>query len=272
MMTEEQAGFENKTFKRYVKVSLILHLGLFLVLTIKATFFTEPPIQFDKAIRVDMVGLPDKVQEIPPAPAPAPAEPPKPEKVAEVPKEEPKPVAKVEPPKQKMPAKLKEKDPEAINLEKTKSKQKQALEKLRQMEALDKIQRDLEKENNKKAAQALAKPVKFKGNVLSSGSELTGVSKLQAATYIGDVHKHILSNWTLPEYLKNRKLRTDVMVRFDEGGNILSKDIVRSSGNPTFDEMVLVAIQKSSPVPTPPAKFSKIATVEGFLFRFSHDL
>jgi colicin import membrane protein len=80
-----------------------------------------------------------------------------------------------------------------------------------------------------------------------------------------------MNNWSAPAYFKNRGLKTHVMVRFDENGNILAKDIVKSSGNPAFDELVLVAIQKSSPVPAPPAKFSKIASVEGFLFRFSPD-
>lgn len=256
-MNRENRESEDHSLKRYVKISMIVHVGIFLALTIKATFFGDPPIQFENAIRVDMVALPDKIPaELPPEPpAPTKAEP-------AVAKAEP---VKIEPAKPKPTPKAKE--PDAINLKKAKNKQKQALEKLKQLEALEAIKKDIENENKEKASSQ----VKYKGNVLSSGSALTGVNKLQAETYIADVHKHMLMNWTLPEYLKKRNLRVVILVRFDTSGNILSKDIIKGSGNPTFDDMVLSAIQKSSPVPSPPAKFARIAEVEGFQFTFRHD-
>ncbi len=258
--------FESLSLKKYVKTSLVIHVAIFLGLTIKATFFTDAPMQLENAIRVDLVGMPDKVPEIPPAPAPEPAAPPK---APEMPKKETLPppvVPKPEPVKQAP----KTKEPDAINLDKTKSKQKQALEKLKQMEALEAIQKDLESEHKKKAAQA-AKDVKYKGNVLNAGTELTGINKLQADNYTNDVYKHMKNYWEIPQYIKNNGLSTLVLVRFDEAGNILSKSIVKSSGNQAFDEIVLTAIQNSSPVPPPPGKFAKIASVEGFLFRFRPD-
>ncbi len=289
-MSIDLGSFESKKLNRYVKISVLLHVALFLAFTINATFFTEPPVEFEKAIRVDMVGLPDKPSaELAPAPAakeflkeslketvkeppkePVKPEPSKPELVTKpIP---PNPVAKTEVKPTKLPKVLPKIDTEAINLEKTKSKQKQALEKLKQLEALEEIQKDVETEGRKKTAQATAAAgAKYKGNVLAPGTELTGVNKLQADNYISDVHRHMIENWTLPEYLKNRKLRTDVLVRFDESGVILAKEVVKSSGNPTFDEFVLAAIQKSSPVPAPPAKFVRLSSVQGFLFRFSHD-
>lgn len=249
-----------------MKISLITHVVIFLALTIKATFFSDPPIQLENAIRVDMVGLPDKVTELPPTPAPTPAAPPK---QVEMPKKDLTPPVPVKPEVVTKPT-PKVKDPEAVNLDKTKSKQKQALEKLKQMQALESIQKDLETENKKKAAQA-ASQVKYKGNVLSSGSELTGLNKMQADNYTGEVLRHMKNHWEIPQYIKNNSLSTMVLVRFDESGNILSKNVVKSSGNAAFDEIVLSAIQNSSPVPPPPAKFAKIASIEGFLFRFSPD-
>jgi colicin import membrane protein len=272
MSPNNESNAENQSLKRYVKFSLIFHVGLFLALTIQATFFSEAPIPFEKAVRVDIVGLPDKVQ--PPAPAPSAPPTPTPEPPAPPttmpPKKEPTPtpVVKAEPPKPKAPTKPKE--PDAINLDRSKNKQKQALEKLRQMEALEEIQKQVETDNKKKVATA-ASQVKYKGNVLNSGSELTGLNKLQAEDYYGDVYNHIMNNWSAPAYFKNRNLKTNVMVRLDENGNVLSKDIVKSSGNTGFDELVLNAIQKSSPVPPPPAKFSRIVSVEGIMLRFSPD-
>jgi colicin import membrane protein len=266
MSRTTELEFENLSVGKYVKTSLVIHAALFLFFTVKATFFADAPIQLENAIRVDIVGMPDRVAEVPKLPEPA--APPKP---VEMPKKEvpppPTPVVKTEPVKQPPP---KAKEPDAINLDKTKSKQKQALEKLKQMQALENIQKDLENENKKKAAQA-AKEVKYKGNVLNAGTELTGISKLQAENYTNEVYKHMKNYWEIPQYIKNNGLSAMVLVRFDESGNILSKSIVKSSGNQAFDEIVLTAIQNSSPVPPPPGKFAKIASVEGFLFRFRPD-
>ncbi len=268
-MKNELEELEQKKLSRYVKLSIFFHVAVFLAFTLKATFFTEPPIQFEKAIRVDIVGLPDKPSaELPPAPSPV-------AKKEDAKPEPPPPPQKTEtkvPPK--LPKVLPKVDLQAVNLDKVKNKQKQkqALQKLKQMEALEEIQKDVETEKKKKIAQATAAAgAKYKGNVLAPGTELTGVNKLQADNYISEVHKHMIDSWTLPEYLKNRKLRTDVLVRFDENGNILSKQVTKPSGNPAFDEFVLEAIQKSSPVPAPPAKFVRLSAVQGFLFRFSHD-
>jgi colicin import membrane protein len=256
LMSEIQT--ENAVFKKYVKVSVISHVCLFAALFIQAFVFTEVQIPYEKAVRVDFVGLPDKLPEIEMPDAPAN----KKEAAKESAKEKPKEIAKKELVK-------KPKEPDAIKLDKSKSKQKKALEKLKQMEALEQIQKDLDAENKKKAAAAAAK--KFAGNVVSPGTSLTGVNKLQAETYIDDVHRHMIAHWALPEYLKNRSLKTYVLVKFDENGNVLEKSVTKSSGNPSFDEYVLNAIDQSSPVPPPPSKFARISSLQGFSFVFSLD-
>jgi len=256
-MSIEDIGLEKSPLSHYVKISILLHSLLVLAFSINILFFSDPSIDFTKAIRVDMVGLPDKIT-LPQSPEPATPALPK--------REEPLPVT--------TPPKLAEKnpspkvDPNAVKLEK--AKEKQALQKLKQMAALEEIQKSLDNDKRKKAAQA-ANRYQYKGNILNSGSELTGVNKMQAEDYIEKVHTHMMDQWILPEYLKNRNFMTVVQIRFDENGNILSKEVVKSSGNPSFDAVVLSTIQKSSPVPPPPAKFVRISSLEGFLFRFSHD-
>lgn len=260
MMIEDQRQLENDQLKHAIKISLILHVFLFLSFSVQTYFSSsDEDILFEQAIRVDMIALPDKVLNNKTEPvsevkvekteaAPIPVEKPEPKKVVE----------------QKAPE---QKTDEAINLNKTKSKQQAALEKLKQMSALEKIQNDLSKptQNQDKTK------VLYKGNVLAPGTALSGVNQLQADAYISQVHGHMISNWFLPEYLKNKDFRTDVLVKFDQNGNILSKQIVKSSGNQQFDEYVIAAIQKSSPVPAPPEKFMRISAVEGFLFKFRHD-
>lgn len=260
-------GQENEKINKYVQYSVIAHVLIFLFLTMEHVFFASDEINVQSAIRVDMVALPDKVNEQTALPEPVPA--PAPEvKPAESKKlVEKNADAKVEKP---ILLKNKTKDPDAINLNKNKIKQKQALEKLKQLEALEAIQKDLDKES-KNARNKNSKDKKYKGNVLSPGSSLTGIAKLEADGYVDQVHQHMMSRWALPPYLKNRNFHTDVVVRFDMNGNVISKEIVKSSGNSAFDDYVLTAIQKSTPVPAPPFKFSRIASEQGFLFRFSHD-
>lgn len=261
MTVNEQQQIENDQFRQALKISVFLHIALFMTFTVRTIFFTEEPINFEQAIRVDMVGLPDRIESLPEPVASTPAPPAAPATTLPA-------IAKEAPPVKEAKPAPKEKDPDAVSLEKSKTKQKAALEKLKQMSALEKIQQDLESE--KKKAAAAAKP-SYKGNVLSPGTALTGINQLQADAYISNVHNHMISNWALPEYLKNKDLRTDVLVKFDENGNILSKLIVKTSGNPQFDEYVIAAIQKSSPVPPPPEKFMRISSVQGFLFKFRHD-
>jgi colicin import membrane protein len=263
MSRTQDLNFESQNLKRYVKISMISHVIIFLMLTIKATFFSDPPIVLENAIRVEMVGLPDKIMDEPAPPPESSTS----EKKIEMPKKEISPPVVTKP----LPKVKETKEPDAINLNKTKSKEKQALEKLKQMQALENIQKEMENEDKRKSAAKAANQVKYKGNVLSAGSELTGLNKLQADNYTGDVLKHMKNFWEVPNYLRHGNFSTSVLVRFDENGMIISKSIVKSSGNPAYDEIVLTAIQNSSPVPPPPAKFAQIASVEGFLFRFTPD-
>ena len=232
------------SFSRAVWISIGLHIFLFLSLTIKYIFFKGEPLIYENAVRVDLVALPDK---LPPAEsaAPQPIEPPK----------------QVIPPPAKLP-KVEPKNDE-INLDKSKLKEKAALKKLKEMDAFEKIKRQMEAEQRLKAAEKV-----FKGNQLSSGTELRGLSKLDHDNYIANVKKKIYDNWDLPEWLAQKDLKAQVLARFDENGNLIYKQMLKSSGNPSYDELIMDALQKSSPVPVPPEKLSKIISQEGILIGF----
>jgi colicin import membrane protein len=57
-------------------------------------------------------------------------------------------------------------------------------------------------------------------------------------------------------------------VFIDSRGNILGRKIVKSSGNPSYDDEVLATIDRSAPFPAPPEKFVAIVSVEGILIGF----
>ncbi|WP_413559346.1 TonB family protein [Bdellovibrio sp. HCB209] len=258
------------SLQRGLVVSIVFHVGLVLFFIVKAAFFTPESIDFTQAVRVDMVGLPDKLDpnNLPPKPEakenPKPA--PKPEPVVEK-----KPEPKVEPkPEVKLPTKTAKKD-DGINLEKTKSKQQDALEKLKAMAAIEKLK---EEESKPKPApvsgtgksNTTAAPVK--GNVLSAGTSLTGLDKLQHDTYGADLDRHIKQHWALPEWLAKRDLKAQAKVFIDSRGNILERKITKSSGNPSYDEAVIETIDRSAPFPAPPEKFVTYLSVNGILIGF----
>ena len=277
MITEETELEESinneEELPRGLVVSFILHALLLSFFTLKAVFFTPEAIDYSAAIRVDMVGLPDKIQTLPEPAAKEEAKPALPEKQKEkTPPPPPKPVEKpAEKPLEKAVKVPPKKDPDAINLEKNKNDQKNAMEKLKAMAALEKIKEDVAEDKKKKEAGAgkdAAGPAKVKGNVLSAGSSLTGLERLQHDSYIVDLDKHIKNQWQLPEWLSKRDLKAQARVTIDSNGNILSSKIVKSSGNPSYDDEVLATIQRAAPFPKPPEKFTNILSVDGILIGF----
>ncbi len=256
-----------------LRLSVVLHILIFGFFAIRAVFFPSDLSILENAIRVDMVALPDKIDPNPMA-GPMTPEPPKPAI------EEKKPVlpAKTEPPQLAVkdlpkPTDVKKdmpKEPDSIKIEKDKAAQKQALAKLKQMDAFEKLQKQMETEQKQQAVQAAAQAA-VKGNIIAPGSELKGINQLQADNYRSSVQRHMKQNWEIPHYIKKTNLETEVLVKFDSNGLILSKEIKKSSGNSAYDEAVMAAIERSSPVPAPPGKFTAIASVEGFTFVFKPD-
>ncbi len=57
----------------------------------------------------------------------------------------------------------------------------------------------------------------------------------------------------LPAGLRREPLETQIDVELDAQGNVLSAPkVTRRSGNPWYDESVVRAVQKASPLPPPP--------------------
>jgi hypothetical protein len=145
---------EPQEFKNSFKWSLIIHILAALVFGVRAAFFQAEAIDYSAAVRVDLVALPDKVtseevtKEFQDEKTAVPQK--KPDKVA---LDQPKP----DPSK-----------PDSINLEKVKSKQKEALEKLKKMSAIDKIKTELEKESAEKTSSK--KPMPFRSTKNSARS------------------------------------------------------------------------------------------------------
>lgn len=253
---------ERKEDVQGLLASVCFHLALVLFFTVKSVFFTAEPVDYSAAIRVDLIGLPDKLD-------PSTVLPPK-QETAEAP---PQPAAEAAPEKTtppKMPEKVEKAEPkEPVMAEKPKEKdfkkqQNDALNRLKAMAALDKIK----KESAESKKSDLPANYQVKGNVLSPGTALTGLDKINHEGYLAALDQHIKQFWSLPEWLANQDLKAQVRVQIDRSGNLIGKKLVRSSGNSTYDDYALETIERSVPYPRPPDKLSAIMEVNGFIVGF----
>jgi colicin import membrane protein len=231
-----------------VAVSMIAHVTLVLLFLIKGYMAPTEAINLREAIRVDMVGLPEKQQELPQkAPAPAPKAPP-PQEPVKV-KEAPKPPKAPEQPKVDLHPKK--------DLAKS---QKSALAEIKAMAALDKIKNEV---SNKPAA---AKPIK--GNQVNVGNSLTGLDKIDFDRYFASIEEKIRANWSLPQWLIDAHLKAQALVLIDENGAIKKKQIMKSSGNAEFDDRMMDAIDRSGPFAAPPDRLKSVLSEQGIVFNF----
>lgn len=240
-------------FGKFIVLSVAIHIAVGVAFLVKAVIFPAEPINIRSAIRVDVVGMPDKIET--PKPKPKAAEPEKvkiPEKAP--PKPEPKPTPKPKPVVKKAPAKPK------VNLKKTKSEQDQAMERLKALEAIEKLKEETKEE------EVVAQ--EYKGNVISSGSSLTGLDRIAFEKYFDEMQSHVKQQWNLPTWLASANLKGVVAVKIDERGYVIDRVITQSSGNDVFDNLVLETVDRASPFPAPPNRLKNVLKLNGFQLGF----
>jgi len=260
-LKNEKPGFQNSeafSFKPALIKSVIAHVVVALLLTIRAYVFPSEPLRIESAIRVDIVGLPEKSQALPPPledPAVAAT---KPEVVPETTKDLPpietaKPITPKDPPvvlKPKKPDPKKQRKDQESAL-----KRLQAMAKLDQQARADVAQKALAAAKNAQAA--------VRGNQISKGNSLSGLTRLDHAKYLDDLEARVKSQWRPPKFLSSAKLRVRVVLIIDSNGSILKKSIVQSSGNSVFDESAIQAIEAAQPLKAPPETLQGLLSTQG---------
>lgn len=246
----------NEDLKLPLLLSTILHLTVILLFTIKAFLFPPQVTFFEPALRVDIVGLPDKYKANEPSVSEIAI---KNEEKSEVKKEVPKAEPKEEP------EVILSKSKASAKSDDSKLSAADAIKRLKQQLAIDKIKNEMKD----KEREALSKKISsYKGNVLSPGTELTGVNKLQHENYLGSLDRHVKQYWSLPEWLAKGDYKAQVRILVDEQGMLLNAQLIKSSGNPAYDEIVLETVKKASPFPIPPEKFKAMVSMNGMVLGF----
>ncbi|HEB91423.1 MAG TPA: cell envelope integrity protein TolA [Deltaproteobacteria bacterium] len=77
------------------------------------------------------------------------------------------------------------------------------------------------------------------------------------------VQRRIRNNWVIPAGFRNRGLATQLELRLAASGDLIGEPrVVRSSGDPFFDDNAVRAVMKVAPLPAPPEPGRQI-----FIFR-----
>jgi len=102
---------------------------------------------------------------------------------------------------------------------------------------------------------------KTKGNRLSKGTKGGQATQEQMADiniYLTRIIGKIKLNWNLPKYLSHKNYFTQLEIKINTKGEIVYKQVIRSSANDIFDSRVLKALENSAPFPPPPRSVQKL--------------
>ncbi len=207
-----------------------------------------PPLLLPQAITVDLVAaLPappaPPVSKPEPKALPAPA-PPKP-KVKILPKEAPTPVAKPKP-KPKPEAKPEPK-PEPVIRRRERPKE------LAYEDALAKLRGDLGEQAPAPPAPEPVARAEAPAAAASSGSRKGVLVAPELAAWTLAVMRHVRSNWIMPADFRDSGLAAQLEIEVAIDGRVIgTPKVVRSSGNPYFDDNAVRAVEKASPLPRAP--------------------
>lgn len=263
---------------KYLWASAIVHL-IFIFIFSGVIKFSNDEFIIPASIQVDIVAPPDALPQkntepvAQPEPAPEPKPEPKPDK--KLPEKEPEVKKEPEGPKVNLEQEKKKKELEKKKKEKAKKlkeeKKKKALEKKKKKKEQELKKNQDQAMNKLKQKAALDKLLKSKategkpiaGERLNPGTSFNGMDAIQFSQYYDNLKVHLFNNWSLPQWLSELDLKAQALVVIDGNGYVIRKEIIKSSGNSSFDDTILGAIEKASPFPVAPDRLrSKVKNKE----------
>ena len=243
-MRDGQQDLRKREFRRFVRWSAGAHLAVLGIVVISPGFHSR--FDASQVIAVDLVSLP--ASALAPSLAPAPPLPPsaKPvppaEKAPPPPPEPPKPKEVVlpknperEPPKPKPAPKPQEAPPKPEK-------------------DLDDLLADMRKDAGETAPAP--KPVEQGAVPAPSATASAGTVKVspEVLAWMRKAKERVRGAWVVQPGFRREALETHVKVELDASGAVVGEPkITQRSGNPWYDEGVLHAIAKASPLPPPPS-------------------
>lgn len=241
---------QRRLFRRLLFFSAAAHAAFaLLVLTLPQG---RMDVMLPGVVTVDLVGLPGPGGAPAPKPAAAPPQPiPEP---APAPKPPPPPVAKKvvlpeqpqKPPEEAPPKPAPPKPKPAPKPEPPAASKPEPAE---LDDVLASLREEAGEERPAPVQEARAEAVAEAGG---GGGRGVPVSP-EVAAWLREARNHVRRAWVLPAGFRTQVLETHVEVELDAVGKVQGEPrVTRRSGNPWYDESVVRAIEKASPLPAPP--------------------
>lgn len=264
-------------FRRMIAVSVVLHVAAFGICALWAGF-RSPPSRFLSVTVVDLVGgesfappPPERAKPAGPSPPPpaesakeekAPAAPPPPAKEEKTSAPSPPVTAKAE--KKSRPEERPDAMALAESLKKMREKKdsaehvQQAVRTIRREQAARSAIRQIGERVAHRIDLSAVRPAP-KSAFPSPPAGLAGASgnarvPPEHLAYFRQLDERIRSNWTVPVIAMGEKENLIVQLRIviERDGRVSQVRMEKTSGNSYFDDSVLRAINKASPLPIPP--------------------
>jgi colicin import membrane protein len=121
-------------------------------------------------------------------------------------------------------------------------------------ETYDDVLADLRAERGESRPEPVARPTASRSAAAPGAPGVPGAAvDAQVAAWLRAARRHVELAWVLPPGFQRERLQAVVRVSLDAGGHVRAQPrVVTRSGNPWYDESVVRAIQKASPLPPPP--------------------
>lgn len=272
---DEQDGEERRRIRRAISISIGIHLALVvaLVITPPASIAPMPDVIAIEMVAGPKLGAPaapkapSRPKRTPPPPAP---EPPAPEAAPEPP---PPPIAKA--PVQVLPENAPKPDKKVKQAPEKKSKEvakaeakekpaekpaKKPPKKVEKNLSYEDAMKSLDEELGEDETDDLLAPAPSRPNVRTA-DESTGAAESQAGAKIDpelaawylETRRLIQSKWVTPSNFSGRGLQTVMELQLSASGALVGEPVVvRTSGDPYFDDNAVRAVLSVAPLPPTP--------------------
>jgi colicin import membrane protein len=186
-----------------------------------------------------------------------------------------------------LPQKIEKKNENAVQLNQAKTKHKEeaavtkpakvipktpSLDDKKISEALSQVNEELKERENQAQTSSGANGSGSASPSSTFGSPTGEVSPRDPgfASYQGQVRSKIVREWIRTTAGgESEPLRARILVRINASGNVISRSLAKSSGDASFDNSALRAVDRASPLPPPPPGIQAEALTEGFVVDFS---
>lgn len=231
-----------RDFQRMLGWSFAAHVMVVVLAMASPPSRVGPP---PGVISVELVAAAPSAAPAPAKPTPAPAKP-APPKPAAPPKPKPKQVV--------LPKQATQEPKPKPKPERAEPRREVVIEpKAKEEKSLEDLLADMREEQGEPTPAPAPAPTETAAVTGPAPAAGSGSLSPEEADWIRRAKLHVRQAWTLPAGFRTEPLETHVSLDLDAGGNVVgTPEIVRRSGNPWYDDSVIRAIEKASPLPPPP--------------------